>query len=457
MSVILDALKRVQDENRRRGAGSEPRESATPEPSSNALLRRLSRPRENAPAAGPAATGRKVSPVVWISAAGIVFVLLTAGALAWFQPTFEGPAANDGQPLLARRDGPGTREVASGGGAVLETFGGASQPAGSEGGASGMAGLEERQGEQAGSDDLFSDLSAGLPAADETAAAAVTTNAPATENQATDAMLRLEVEENPRAAARPAAATAEPRDSFVDIRSASPGESASNGARQQEWRPPTAGNSTAEPAPRGAASVPSPLVDPGVRAAFAEGVRLHKGGDLDGAAEAYTRALKSDPDNARVNANLGVLYEAQGKLTLAERHLRVAVQTEPDNAAAHNNLGVVLYRQGKYDAALIEFNRTLQLDPRHLDAYTNKGLIFTRWGQVEDAERAFQQVLAIDPTNALAHYNLGLVYEEQGRFGQAVEEYYRFLELGGMAHPEITSYLDRHLQWLERRVDAGGR
>lgn len=467
MSVILDALKRVQDENRRRGVTPETREASEPEPSSNALLRRLAAPRGDDSARGPSSRrdGRKVSPVIWISAACVVAVLATAAGLAWFQPTFDGPAVNDGRPLLTQMESRGANPAgAQSSGAVRESFGGSGGGAGSasgvpQDGAAGMAGLEARQGEaEEGGDDLFSDLSANLETSEASAAQAAP--AAADEEPDDDSMLRLEVEERPAPArvqpAQPGAGSAT-GDSFLDIRSASPGQTTGTQTPQQRpWQPPAPVESTsAPPVERGGSSVPTRLVDPGVRAAFAEGVRLQKAGDLGGAADAYGRALKFDPHNARVNANLGVLYESQGQLTLAERHLRAAVQTEPDNAPAHNNLGVVLYRQGKYDAALIEFNRTLQLDPRYLDAYTNKGLIYTRWGQLEDAERAFRQVLAIDPVNALAHYNLGLVYEELDRLPEALESYYMFLDTGGMQHPEITAYLDRHLEWLERRVERG--
>lgn len=199
------------------------------------------------------------------------------------------------------------------------------------------------------------------------------------------------------------------------------------------------------------------LLDPGVRSAFEAGVRAQKEGDVTRAEEAYKRALRYDPRNAKVNANLGVLYEQQGRLQAAERHLRQAAAIEPNNASVHNNLGVVLYGTGNFDGALIEFNRTLSLDPERLDAYTNKGLIFTRWGRYQDAERAFMQVLALSPDDPLANYNLGLVYEEIDDVSRAVDHYYRFLVAGGADHPEIAKYLSQHLAWLEGRLNGGAQ
>lgn len=466
MSVILDALKRVQDENRRRAGGSAEPPRRDPE-SPNALLRRLSEPAEETP---DAPARRVISPVILASLAGVAAVALVAAALWYFQPTFNGPQANDGRPLLdlsARRssaDGSALAGVAQPSSAIQERFG-----AGSGGGLEGAGGVPEaagpegREGEDPAGADM-SDLSGGLSQAERGAgddAGAAATAAASSD----DSVLKLEVETRPRQEAAPVSPRTQPRDDpFVDIRSARPGGDPTAGASgapvevvQQPWQPPTRTDTLREEAPAesAGATVPRPLVDPGVRAAFAEGVRLQKAGDQSGAEDAYKRALQRDPDNARVNANLGVLYESQDRLTLAERHLRAAVAVEPDNGPAHNNLGVVLYRLGTYEAALIEFNRTLALDPRNLDAYTNKGLIYTRWGQYEEAERAFMQVLTIDPTNPLAHYNLGLVYEEMGKLDRAVDHYYEFVRVGGAGYPEIASYLDRHLRWLEGRLRDG--
>ena len=206
-----------------------------------------------------------------------------------------------------------------------------------------------------------------------------------------------------------------------------------------------------EAEPENNAAVDRALIDPSVRAGFERGLQLQKAGDLPGAEAEYVRALKSDPNNAQINANLAVLYEATGRFQLAERHLRQAINTAPKKPAAHNNLGVVLYRMGNYDGALIEFNRALSLDSGQLDAYTNKGLIFMRWGRYDDAQRAFTQVLMLDPQNALAHYNLGLVYEEIQQWDMAIESYYRFLDTGGSSHPDIVQYVSQRLPWVEAR------
>lgn len=435
MSVILDALKRVQEEDRNTGRGAA-RQGRDVTAENDALVRRL---------AGGPSESRKSAPVE-LSRAGRVGLLIlclvaVVAVASWaFQPNLGSLGVNDDRPLLSDLTGARRPEVnpaqrpdrvetgepeADAGtlfreiiapvesGQVEAVPASQSLPAGN-----GEPPAPREEAMAAGGyqpDEGFADLSGNLPA---------TSSAPPAGGEASangEGFIRLTTDYS--APEEPAAGG---RDVIV----------LENGRAQDER------------APQG-------LVDPGVRAAFENGVRLQKAGDLASAEESYKRALKFDPYNAKVNVNLGVLYESQDRLALAERHLRQAVAIAPDSANAHNNLGVVLYRMGNYDGALIEFNRTLALDPSILDAYTNKGLIFTRWGRFDDAERAFLQVLQYDPENGLAHYNLGLVYEETDQIQRAVQHYYDFISTDGASHPEIVEYLAEHLPWLEARLENG--
>lgn len=435
MSVILDALKRVQEEDRNTGrnAARQGRDAAA---DNDALVRRL--------AGGPSESRKDAS--VELSRLGrvglLVLCLVAVVAVAsWaFQPRLGSLGVNDDRPLLsdltgARRpavspaqrpepvaatepeadEGTLFREILSPveSGQVEAMPAAQQRPTGTE--EPPRRSDESMAGAGYDTDEGFADLSRNLPAEP---------SAPAGGGEASangEGFIRLTSDYS--------APEQSPTDTRDVVVLGGEGEQVDN-------------------APQG-------LVDPGVRAAFQNGVRLHKAGDIVGAEEAYKRALKFDPYNAKVNVNLGVLYESQDRLALAERHLRQAVAIAPDSANAHNNLGVVLYRLGNYDGALIEFNRTLALDPTILDAYTNKGLIFTRWGRLDDAERAFLQVLQHDPENGLAHYNLGLVYEETDQIDRAVDHYYDFLATDGASHPEIVEYLAEHLPWLEARLEGG--
>lgn len=470
MSVILDALKRVQEENRRRGvdpavlAEQAPERAAAPLGEQGPAPVADSVPEMTEPfGAELIPEQRQLSPLAWVAIIALCSTAVISAALWWFQPDFTGSQVNDGRPLLTRFDG-----TTAGNARVRSQEAAVSQEEVSEATApvdmtpSDAARVDPERTEatatqtspEAGTNSMddMSDLSAGLPsgASDANERVSVPDNG-----------IDLRVREGTAPAANSAASSGDADPGF----SLTSSNSGATEARAEEpvaasRRPATGNNPFAsrESEPEPPARNETSLVDPTVRSAFERGLRLQKAGDLGGAEDAYLRALKLDPYNARINANLAVLYENQGRLQLAEQHLRDAINVEPQSATAHNNLGVVLYRMGNYDGALTEFNRTLALNPEQLDAYTNKGLIFMRWGQYEDAQRAFRQVLALDPENALAHYNLGLVYEEMEEWSLAIDSYYRFLDVGGAAHPEIVQYVGQRLPWIEARLsDGNGR
>jgi len=454
MSVILDALKRVQDENRRRGMDPVTTHAHGTEHDADGTVERLSPPEPLPQPVVDAEPGR-LSPVASVSAIALCSVAVIAAALWWFEPDFTGAQANGGRPLLTdlrgREDGApqlGTRP------AMTPATAAAVMVAGDQSRARDAADtLPTPIGEDATSGDDLSDLSGALPP-----------ESPATQPEVRDQppAFDLSVREREPAAER-ARETAAQSDAAFSLSSSSssdrtsdPAASETSGAGDRGLSDAGAGNPFAarEPEPESNAATRGTLLDPSVRSGFERGLRLQKAGDSSGAEDAYLRALKLDPDNARINANLAVLYEGMGRFQLAERHLRQAIYAEPESPAAHNNLGVVLYRMGNYDGALVEFNRALSLDSGRLDAYTNKGLIFMRWGRYDDARRSFMQVLVLDPQNALAHYNLGLVYEEMQQWDMAIDSYYRFVDTGGSTHPEIVQYVSKRLPWVEGRLGA---
>jgi len=467
MSVILDALKRVQDENRRRGMDPDAAHYQEAVRDADAMTEGLNTsappPRQPPEPEWESqslpvfdAEPRRLSPVVWVGIITLCSVAVIATALWWFEPDFTGAQANGGRPLLTdlRGNGDAPSRSSTQPEVITAPSANTAMTSGDQARAQDAARtMPTPIGRDVTPGDDLSDLSEALPP-----------ESPATQPQVRDQApafdLRAGESEPATGGTRE---TGSQNGGSFSLTSTSASDRTSDPAATEvveptDWRRSgdAAGNPFAarESEPDSNPATARTLLDPSVRSGFERGLQLQKAGDLPGAEDAYLRALKRDPNNAQINANLAVLYEAQGRFQLAERHLRQSINVAPDNPSAHNNLGVVLYRMGNYDGALIEFNRALSLDSGQLDAYTNKGLIFMRWGRHADAQRAFSQVLVLDPANALAHYNLGLVYEEMQQWSMAIDSYYRFLDTGGASHPEIVRYVVDRLPWVEARLGA---
>jgi len=104
-----------------------------------------------------------------------------------------------------------------------------------------------------------------------------------------------------------------------------------------------------------------------VRAAVAEGRRLHGEEDYAGAIEAFERALELLPDDARTLSELGWAQIFAGRLEAAESSLRRAEAGVGDDdrlrASILYNLGRVAEARGADAAAIEAYQRSLRLRP----------------------------------------------------------------------------------------------
>lgn len=77
------------------------------------------------------------------------------------------------------------------------------------------------------------------------------------------------------------------------------------------------------------------------------GVAYEAEGKLDLAAREYRRALKRDPRYGRARLNLGNVEAASGRWSRAEREYRRALRDLPDDPDPPNNLAMALLRRGR--------------------------------------------------------------------------------------------------------------
>ncbi|MHC4135699.1 MAG: tetratricopeptide repeat protein [Planctomycetota bacterium] len=84
---------------------------------------------------------------------------------------------------------------------------------------------------------------------------------------------------------------------------------------------------------------------------FLRGRAFKEKGDQDRAAECFARAIGMKPSFAGARAELGKVYEAQGKLALAESVFREIPRVNPDYAGGPVSLALFLARRERWDEA----------------------------------------------------------------------------------------------------------
>ncbi len=96
--------------------------------------------------------------------------------------------------------------------------------------------------------------------------------------------------------------------------------------------------------------------------------------------------LKSEPKNAQLQNQIGLIYENAHQFKAAEGYFEQSLQYDPKNIAVRADYASCLYYTGDVDGALAQLNKSLQFDPKHAGTLMNIGII--RWRGKNDAAGA---------------------------------------------------------------------
>ena len=190
-----------------------------------------------------------------------------------------------------------------------------------------------------------------------------------------------------------------------------------------------------------------------VKAAFAQGLGLHREGRLDAAAAHYQAALAADPAHGESLLHLGVLRSQQGRAEEAADWLGQAVKQMPASAAAHANLGAALQALGRLEEAIAAHEAAVAADPGLFDAVYGLAGALQAAGRHAEALAGYERGLAHNPGQPEAYYGAGTVLQALGREEEAAGRYREAIALDA-EFAEAHHGLGVALQRLERHREA---
>lgn len=154
--------------------------------------------------------------------------------------------------------------------------------------------------------------------------------------------------------------------------------------------------------------------------------------DLSPAAAAYQKALAlKAPQEVHGNAHLhlGIVYKAQGKLALAENHLKQAFTLLAETAEAHIHLGDVYMLQRRFNTAEKAYREGIRLNPNHTESYYGLGRVAEMQNRFQQAMEYYDAALVRNPYLSQAHYRRALTYQKLGDKEQAAAAMAQFQRL----------------------------
>jgi Flp pilus assembly protein TadD len=200
---------------------------------------------------------------------------------------------------------------------------------------------------------------------------------------------------------------------------------------------PGGGAGTAPPDTPGGSAQPGPAIP---SRAEQEGLRLLRQGDFKGAEPHLSEALKSRPDDPRLQEALAFLYGRTDRWRQAEELYRRILAASPGSPGARKGLARVLSDTGRDEeglAVLREAPRDKTPQPPAVAGEAAR--ILVRLGRPAEAVSEARAALPGDPKNPEVRYVLGTALEAQGDLEGALQAFQEALRLdpghlGALSH-----------------------
>ncbi len=157
--------------------------------------------------------------------------------------------------------------------------------------------------------------------------------------------------------------------------------------------------------------------------------------NLDMAITVYEEVLRKYPKDARTQESarfsLSAIYVLKGEMEKGEGILQEVLKTDPENAQANNDLGYLWADQGKnLDQALAMITKALAKEPDNAAYLDSLGWVLFKLGQTDEAVKKLEQACGMkrgdDPT---LHEHLGDCYAKLGRTDDAKKIWTKAWEL----------------------------
>ena len=180
-------------------------------------------------------------------------------------------------------------------------------------------------------------------------------------------------------------------------------------------------------------------------------IKLHQGGEFEGAETLYKDILDEFPEHPDALHYSGMARHQKGDSDAGVAKIVRSLELAPENPSAWNNLGNIYREIGNLEDAELAYAKVLEVSPDHADTLVNLATILRGLKQPEDALVQVTKALKIDPKHVQAHHNLGNIYCDLGKFEEAISAYHKSAEFS----PEGENDLPRVA--VARVLRLGGR
>ncbi len=122
---------------------------------------------------------------------------------------------------------------------------------------------------------------------------------------------------------------------------------------------------------------------------------LMRAKDYLGASEAFRKVISFDPDDSRIQFNLGLAYQELSLYKKAEETYKKVLELNPEDHAALNNLGNVLKELKRYDEAIEAYQTAIDIEPSKAISWANLGILYEELKLKNEAKDCYNKAKEI--------------------------------------------------------------
>lgn len=190
---------------------------------------------------------------------------------------------------------------------------------------------------------------------------------------------------------------------------------------------------------------------------FFRGIAKYNLGDLIGANQDFTEAIKINPVYTQAYHYRAITLARMGNTESAIADLNVASLLRPEYPGIYYSRGITHFMSKQFEKAIDDFNKFIQKEPKESDVYVNRGTtflfmkdttaalndynralslnfantdaymkrghLFSLQKKMKDAITDFNKAIELDSTNAMAFFNRGLVYYDMKKFNSTMADF----------------------------------
>ena len=166
------------------------------------------------------------------------------------------------------------------------------------------------------------------------------------------------------------------------------------------------------------------------------------------ARDRFKAALKIDPESLLARIDLADAYLYFNDYGSAARELEIAARLAPRDPRVWSNLGYTFHAIGQLDDAIECYQRALQYAPKDIRMRVALSDCERRQGRTKEAVKQLLQAREEAGEDlelrALIAFKLAAIHEFAGRYREAIDEYERYIQLGGEEAAKARSRV-RHI------------